>query len=206
MDAVPYSLTDSVVGTWLVNLLPGQRHPMCIVRKRIVCQCGCLVRCTYYTVSVFVEWCLRCLADGVFPSTRHDGASFLPDSDSERARLAGTRMKNRAVCIQIRGDWAEFCERLGFPTWQRSYRPCFCCAVPRGGLYDATGASVFSFPHPLNDGVDHHRACERCELLVRVTQGQHRRLCLSLRHDKRQKGATRFKLGGAVPRTVVQSR
>ena len=59
--------------------------PMCIVRKRIVCQCGCREWCTYYTVSVFVEWCLRCLAGGVFLSTRHDGLPFLPDSDSEHA-------------------------------------------------------------------------------------------------------------------------
>ena len=65
MDAVPYSLTDSVVGIWLFNLWSRQRHPMCIVRKRIVCQCGCREWCMYYTVSVFVEWCLRCLADGV---------------------------------------------------------------------------------------------------------------------------------------------
>ena len=36
---VPYSLTDSVVEIWLVNLLSGQRHPMCIVWIRIVCQC-----------------------------------------------------------------------------------------------------------------------------------------------------------------------
>ena len=69
-----------------------------------------------------------------------------------------------SCCIQIRGDWAEFCDRLGFPAWQSSYRSCFCCAVPRASLYDATGASVFSFPHPLNDDVDYHQACERCEL------------------------------------------
>ena len=205
MDAMPYSLTDSVVGIWLVNLLSGQRHTMCIVRKRIVCQCGCRGWCTYYTVCVFVEWCERCLADGVFPSTRHDGAPFLPDSDSERAQLAGTRVKKRAACIQIRGDWAEFCERLGFPTWQSSYRPCFCCAASRASLYDATGASVFSFPHPLNDDVDYHRACERRELLVRVTQDQHRRLCLLLRYDKRQKGARGLSLAAPFPELKLKT-
>ena len=151
---------------------------MCIVRKRIVCQCGCRGWCTYYTVCVFVEWCLRCLADGVFPSTRHDGAPFLPDSDSERAQLAGTRMKKRAACIQIRGDWAKFCERLGFPTWQSSYRPCFCCAASRASLYDATGASVFS-----------------CPLTIVPFP--------ALRQPP--DGCPRFKLGGAVPRTEAQS-
>ena len=33
MDAVPYSLNDSAVGIWLVNMLSVQRHSMCIVRK-----------------------------------------------------------------------------------------------------------------------------------------------------------------------------
>ena len=195
---MPYSLTDSVVGIWLVNLLSRQRHPMCIVRKRIVCQGGCGEWYAYYTVCVFVEWCLRCLADVVFPSTKHDGAPFLPDSDSERAQLGGTHIKKRAACIQIRGDCAEFCERLGFPTWQSSYRPCFCCTVPRADLHDATGANVFSSPHLLNDDVDYQWACERCELLVRVTQDQHRRLCLLLRYDKRQKGARGLSLAALV--------
>ena len=157
-----------------------------------------------YSVCVFVEWCLRCLADGVFPSTRHDGAPFLRDSDSERAKLAGTRMKKRAACIQIRGDWTEFCGRLGFPTWQSSYHPCFCCAVPRASLYDATGACDFSFPHPLNDDVDHHWACERCEEFVRVTQDQHRRLCFFVARRQAPERCSPFELGGAVPRTEPQ--
>ena len=108
-------------------------------------------------------------------------------------------MKKRAACTQIRGDWAEFCERLGFPTWQSSYSPCFCCAVPRASLYDATGASAFSCRRLLNDGVDYHQACKRCELLVRVTQDQYRRLCFLLRYDKREKGARGLSLVAPFP-------
>ena len=55
MDPVLSSLTESVVGIWLVNLLSGQRHSVCIVRKRIVCQCDCREWRTYYTVCTFVE-------------------------------------------------------------------------------------------------------------------------------------------------------
>ena len=98
MDAVPYSLTDSVVGIWLVNLSSGNAS---------------CVNTVVGVVHVLHRFCvcevvLRCLADGVFPSTRHDGAPLLPDSDSERAQFAGIRVKNRAACTQIRGDWAEF--------------------------------------------------------------------------------------------------
>ena len=67
-SGTPYEAwTDSVVGKWLVNLLSGQLNGMCMGRKRIVCQCGCRVWCTKYTVCVLVEWCLRCFADGDFP-------------------------------------------------------------------------------------------------------------------------------------------
>ena len=31
--------------------------------------------------------------------------------------------------MYIKGDWPEFCERLGFPTWQSVVRPCFVCSA-----------------------------------------------------------------------------
>ena len=130
---------------------------------------------------------------------------FLPDSVSLHAEVDGTRMEKRAACIQVRGDWAEFCERLRFPTWQSSYRPCICCALRRDSLYGATGASGFSIPHALNDDVGYRRACERCELLVRLTQDQHRRLCLFAALRQAPEGCSRFQLGGAVPRTEAHS-
>ena len=63
----------------------------------------------------------------------------------------------------------------------------------------------FSFPHPLNDDVDYHWACERCELLVRVTQGQDRRLCLLLRYDRRQKGARGLSLVAPFPELKLKA-
>ena len=99
-DAVPYSLTDSVVECGSSTCC---QSITCIVKKNIVCNAavGSGARATLF---VLVEWCCRCLSDGVFPSTKHDGAPCLPDSDSERPKLAGTRTKNRAACIPIRGD------------------------------------------------------------------------------------------------------
>lgn len=40
-DSVPYSLTDSVIGVWLINLLTQRRHIVAVVRKRLLCKCGC---------------------------------------------------------------------------------------------------------------------------------------------------------------------
>ena len=134
---------------------------------------------------VFVEWCFRCLADGVF----HPRGTMERHVCQTTTQNAPDLLEHAQRTAQLASKSAEFCERLGFPTWQSSYSPCFFCAVPRDSLYDATGASVFSFPHALNEDVDYQWACGRCELLVRVTQDQHRRLCLLLRYDKRQNGA-----------------
>ena len=48
-------------------------------------------------------------------------------------------------------------------------------------------------------------ACERCELLVRVTQGQHRRLCLLLPYDRRQKGASGLSLAAPFPELKLKA-
>ena len=72
-------------------------------------------------------------------------------------------------------------------------------------MYDATATSVFSFPYPVNDDVDYHRARERCELLVRATQDQHRRLCLVLRYDKRQNGARGSSLAASFPELKLKA-
>ena len=73
MDAVPYSLTGSVAGIWLVNLLPRQRHSMSIVRTRIGSVNAAVGGDARTTPCVCLwSWCSRCLAGGVLPSTRHD--------------------------------------------------------------------------------------------------------------------------------------
>ena len=49
MDGLPYSLTDSVLGVWLVNLVSEKRHLIAVLRKRVVCQCGCRGWCSYFS-------------------------------------------------------------------------------------------------------------------------------------------------------------
>ena len=35
MDSLPYSLVDSVLGVWLINLITGARHVLLIIRKKL---------------------------------------------------------------------------------------------------------------------------------------------------------------------------
>ena len=58
----------------------------------------------------FVHWFLKALASGRFPGVRDDGSEFL-ESDKGRAGLAGMSLAF-AACVQLRGDWPEFCETM----------------------------------------------------------------------------------------------
>jgi hypothetical protein len=59
MDGVPYSLTDAVVGIWLFNLVTGTRHLIGLIRKSVVCQCGCRGSDTWFPILLFLRWSFR---------------------------------------------------------------------------------------------------------------------------------------------------
>ena len=54
MDSLPYSLVDSVVGVWLVNLVTQARHVMLLVRKKCVCDCSCRGWCKWFVVLTWL--------------------------------------------------------------------------------------------------------------------------------------------------------
>ena len=47
LDGVPYSLTDSVTGVWVKNELTGKRDLLAVLRKRLLCRCGCRGWCSF---------------------------------------------------------------------------------------------------------------------------------------------------------------
>eukprot|EP00959_Pyramimonas_sp_CCMP1952_P399102 8362842-Pyramimonas_sp.AAC.1 len=53
-----------------------------------MCDCGCSHWCSMYPIWEMCRWSLRALADGVYPTMRHDGGPWRP-SDGERELLAG---------------------------------------------------------------------------------------------------------------------
>ena len=48
VDGVPYSINDSVVGFWLINLVTMERTLLVAVRKKLCCRCGCRGWCTFF--------------------------------------------------------------------------------------------------------------------------------------------------------------
>ena len=146
MDALPYSLVDSVIGVWLINLITGARHVMMVVRKKIVCACGCRGWCTYHGMLLFIHWVLECLAKKRYPNCRHDNTPFHTVADAFRINLAGLAMKTRGAILKLKGDWQEFCDRFGFPIWQSGLRPCFCCNAFTETMFVAIGVLFSSTP------------------------------------------------------------
>ena len=188
MDALPYTLTDSVWGIWVINILTGVRRLVAAVRKRLFCRCGCRGWCTVYPVLLSLRWSLKALAEGVYPSQRHDSSAWLA-SDEYRKGLAGRPMRFPCCLVQLKGDWDEFCGHLGFPTWKSSTRPCFLCAGSGPELYHPRGVSLHECPWPLNTDDDYEAAISRCEIWVTLSAEDHSRVRRALHYDRRPNGS-----------------
>lgn len=188
MDAVPYSLVDSCLGVWVINLVTGARHVLVLLRKRMVCACGCRGWCTYHGVLHFMHWVIQCLAQGRNPLQRHDDSSFATSLHDElRSQAAGAKLTFKTAVLKLKGDWQEFAERLGFPSWQSGIRPCFCCNGCDDDLYDPTACSIFSCGWHLNTDDDYDRACSRCELWIVLTSvAEHTEVVAGLYYDRRK--------------------
>eukprot|EP00969_Alexandrium_andersonii_P212599 9387428-Alexandrium_andersonii.AAC.1 len=146
----------------------------------------------------FLKWSLRAAAAGIHPSKRHDGSDF-QEPETHRLAAAGTPLKGKFVVIHMRGDWAEFCERYGYPAHSSSTRPCFICASSPDSLFKPLGLSLLSSPWKANTDRDYEAASERCELRVRVTADLHRKIRRALYYDKRQSGYRGRVLATPIP-------
>ena len=197
MDGVPYSHTDGVIGFWIINMLSGVRHLCAIVRKRVACKCGCRGWCASFPVYQWLSWSLRALAEGVFPSSRHDGSEWTAQDAPRRAK-AGTPLRKCAL-VRLKGDWSEYCERFGFPTWKSILRPCFLCAADHESLHPVSGVSPMWLPFHTNTGTDYEEACDRCEIWITVTAENHSSIRARLKYDKRIQGSKGRALVEALP-------
>jgi hypothetical protein len=199
LDGVPYSITDSVIGFWLICLTTSKRYLFAVFRKRLSCQCGCKAWCSFHAFFTYVRWTLLALAQGVMPTHRHDGTTWR-DTDLERSLLAGTSLPFKACVIYIKGDWAEYAHTLGFPTWRDGIRPCFECNAFGENLYDTLSHSCDALNWRCNEDADYDATCSRCELPVRLRDEAARQMVLRvLRPDKRTNGSQGLALASDLP-------
>jgi len=133
IDGVSYSQVDTAIGFWFVNLITGARYLVAVLRKALLCECGCKGWCSLAEVFSFIHWSLKGLSEGVFPSRRHDGREFRA-SDRKRAEVAGQPLQGRAALLCIKGDWSEYAHSFGFPSWNDGLRPCFACNCSKDNM------------------------------------------------------------------------
>lgn len=188
LDGVPHTLTDSVLGWWAVNLVSGRRHLFGLLRKSLACHCGCRGWCSLWPFFKVAVWSLRALAAGLYPESRHNGASW-ETTDKFRQELSGQSLGVVAACLYVKGDWSEYSSSLGFPAWNDGYRPCFECNGFGEDLFCPLGNSMSGLRWRENGPSDYYTACNRCTKSVLVqTPEAHTALVRTLRYDKRPSG------------------
>ncbi len=168
MDAVPYSITDSVLGCWALNVITGHRFLYGVLRKRHTCRCGCRGWCSFDTLFRITAWCIEALAKKEWPMCRHTGEAWRP-SDKARGLRGGQAMSVRCACIYVKGDWAEYAHTFGLTAWNDGLRSCFSCSGFGPDLFVHAGNTVDGLRWPVNEPGDYEAACERCETKVMVT-------------------------------------
>ena len=119
-----------------------------------------------FPIFLFVAWTLKALADGFNPSQRHDGPWL--SSDTLRAAVAGFALGFKGVVIDVKGDWCEFANGWGFPTWSSLFAPCLFCNVLKRNLLNFKRLADGSWPFQLHtdDAYEEdalsHTACYVC--------------------------------------------
>ena len=175
---------DTMLLFTIYSLTTCRRHLIAAVRKSAFCKCGCKGWCTIYPILLFIAWAIAAMDAGRRPATRHDGSPW----EGVWAEIAGSALPFQAVLLDVKGDWAEFCHSLGFPTWQSWFHPCFCCGVRRDALYNF--GAITMLDTGWGDAVVYEQACAQCEIIVWVTEEVRGAIMGigELFYDKRERG------------------
>jgi hypothetical protein len=199
LDGVPYSITDSVIGFWLVSLIDSRRYLIGLLRKRNLCKCGCKGWCTFWHFFAMLHWDLKAGAEGRYPDARYDGP-WLAGSDDARKERSSHILPFKLACLYIKGDWMELGTTIGLPTWQDALRPCFCCNAFSGNFWATSGMTMEALTWAVNTDDDYFAAASRCELEVPIRSMLDVKMLLDcLMYDKRKTGAR----GRALVRNLV---
>ena len=189
IDGVSYAKRDSLLVISLTNLLSKSKFVVAILRKRMLCKCGCFGWCTLHGVFVWLKWALTILREGRHPAQRHDKQAWAMHEE-KRLQNAGQRFGWKAAVLQLRADWAEIAHTLQVPQWSSAKEPCFLCAASREQVFSQLHlCSHKSMPWPQKSPDSYDEACKRCELDVEMTQFHWDKIKPLLQPDVRSKGA-----------------
>jgi hypothetical protein len=204
LDGVSYSRTDTVLGVFVYFMLSGCRHLIATIRKSEYCSCGCKGWCSIRPLLAMVAWSLSTMRTGRYPTVRHDGTDF-GDGDEARKALAGTPLGFKAVCLFVKGDWMEYIQTLGLPSWATLNSPCPLCVTDNEHLFTLCGFSALSMPSPKKSLGHFLAGCTACERVVLVSSiPLQRRITAALEYDKRDKGNKGRALVSPIPELSLE--
>ena len=179
MDVSEFAKRESVLICTIHFLVSGFRHLLFAVMKSDFCDCGCGGWCTIQSLFRMVEWSLQALADGLWPSHRHDGTAWGP-TDGWRARMSGCALGFKGIVLDIVNDWCEVVHRWGLPSWAHNDSPCFRCFLKKSELPSARPSD---WRRKTQDDYDEY--CGRCEIWISMPDAlAHRKVRFSLQEHK----------------------
>ena len=111
IDGVPTTKHDGVLGFLMYFCISKRRHLVCVVRKARICKCGCRGRCSLFVIFSWLNWSMRAMAKGTYPSTDWMGKGF---EDPVRKALGDFDLLYSAGNVAYKGDWMEYCSAYGF--------------------------------------------------------------------------------------------
>eukprot|EP00971_Amphidinium_carterae_P345604 6486650-Amphidinium_carterae.1 len=195
VDAVEYSRSDSLVGISMTNLLTGRKFIIGTIRKKFMCgeacNCFCSNWCSLFCVYDFLRWSLEAMASGHFPVARHslhlvETEGGWSKGDEGRAGLAGKPLGFKALCLQLRGDLAEYCHGFGFTSWASQSTPCIFCNVCKSELYH--GLQTEDAAPPLKRDTQYAMDLQRAIVDVPMNQALWEEIQVSLKNHKESGG------------------
>jgi hypothetical protein len=184
LDGVAFAKRDSALGFWVTNLVSDVHHLIMVLRKSELCKCGCRGWCSIWQVFELLRHSFWNMLQGFWPVQRHDNKQWF-ENDAARALRAGMSVGFRCMVVRLKGDWAEFCHTLGFPSWSSNDYPCIFCTASKEALFNFIGFNPISFPHPLTDHAMYVASVTAAEVSVQITAANQKPIALALQYDKR---------------------
>ena len=189
VDGVSYAKRDSLLLMSITNLLTGSKKVIAVLRKRILCKCGCRGWESLHAVFLWLRWALEVLKAGRHPEARHDGQPF-SDQEPSRQRKAGKSLGFRAAVLQLRADWAEISHTFQVPQWSSGQEPCFLCKATRETVYSQLSECTHrGLPWATKSWDSYEAACRKCETDVELTQTHWKKLKGILLADVQKQGS-----------------
>ena len=143
-DAVPFNRDRSQsleVITWSIIGQGSFRVPLACFPK-----CFCRKHETYEDCFQILQWSFRHLLANICPCSRHDGTSWMPNTDASRKKLQGKPIGLTEALCELKGDWAFFKEALDVPSWSSAGRICWKCTCRRADLKKFDSHSLSKCP------------------------------------------------------------